>query len=148
MEYNHQEQLLEAWMAMEVCIRGNRLLSEFSMNEMLVCNALYHQRLTGGNPVTATDLCAKTQLLKSQMNRLLGGMEADGLIRREQNSTDKRESYVYLEDAALPRYLKEHRHVLCIVEQVSTALGETDTKHLTALMLKAAAVVNQLEEEP
>ena len=32
---NCQEQLLEAWMAMEVCIRGNRLLSEFSMYEML-----------------------------------------------------------------------------------------------------------------
>ena len=148
MEYNHQEQLLEAWMAMEVCIRGNRLLSEFSMNEMLVCNALYHQRLTGGNPVTATDLCAKTQLLKSQMNRLLGGMEADGLIRREQNPTDKRESYVYLKEEALPRYLKEHGHVLTIVAAVCSSLGEEDARALTALMHKAAATVNQLKEEP
>jgi len=145
---NAREQLLEAWMAMEVCIRGNRLLSEFSMNEMLVCNTLYHRMQTGGDPVTATELCRKLQLLKSQMNRLLAGMEFDGLIRRERNPADKRESYVYLREEALPRYLKEHDHVLNIVGAVCSALGETDTASLTALMRKAAHTVNHLKEEP
>lgn len=143
-----QEQLLEAWMAMEVCIRGNRLLSEFSMNEMLVCNMLYHQMQTGGTPVTATDLCTRTQLLKSQMNRLLSGMEFDGLIRRERNPADKRESYVYLCEEAVPRYLKEHEHVLSIVEAVCSTLGEEDTRALTVLMHKASAIVNQFKEDP
>lgn len=142
-----QEQLLEAWMAMEVCIRGNRLLSEFSMNEMLVCNTLYHQMQTGGEPVTATDLCQKLQLLKSQMNRLLSGMEYDGLIRRERNPADKRESYVYLREEALPRYLKEHDHVLNIVGAVCSALGQEDTTALTTLMRKAAHIVNHMKEE-
>jgi len=145
---NAREQLLEAWMAMEVCIRGNRLLSEFSMNEMLVCNTLYHRMQTGGDPVTATELCRKLQLLKSQMNRLLSGMEYDGLIRRERNPADKRESYVYLREEALPRYLKEHDHVLNIVGAVCSALGEADTASLTALMRKAAHTVNHLKEEP
>ena len=147
MERTRQEQLLEAWMAMEVCIRGNRLLSEFSMNEMLVCNTLYHQMQTGGTPVTATDLCARTQLLKSQMNRLLSGMEFDGLIRRERNPADKRESYVYLREEAVPRYLKEHEHVLNIVAAVCSTLGDEDTHALTILMRKASAIVNQLKEE-
>ena len=145
---NAQEQLLEAWMAMEVCIRGNRLLSEFSMNEMMVCNTLYRQLQTGGAPVTATDLCQQTQLLKSQMNRLLSGMEYDGLIRRERNPADKRESYVYLREDAIPRYLKEHDHVLNIVAAVCSALGEEDTRALTALMGRAARTVNELKEEP
>ena len=145
---NTQEQLLQAWMAMEVCIRGNRLLSDFSMNEMLICNTLYHQRLTGGDPVTATDLCERTQLLKPQMNRILNTMEQEGLIRRERNPADKRESYVYLREEALPRYLKEHDHVLNIVDRVRAALGDEDTQILTALMLKASAVVNKIEEEP
>jgi len=145
---NCQEQLLEAWMAMEVCIRGNRLLSEFSMNEMLICNTLFHQMQCGGEPVTATELCRKTQLLKSQMNRLLSSMEYNGLIRRERNPADKRESYVYLQESALPRYQKEHDHVLSIVGAVCSALGEEDTRALTALMHKAAATVNQMKEEP
>ena len=143
-----QEQLLEAWMAMEVCIRGNRLLSEFSMNEMLVCNTLYNRMKTGGDPVTATELCRRTRLLKSQMNRLLSSMEYDGLIRRDRNPADKRESYVYLCEEALPRYLKEHEHVLNIVGAVCSALGEEDTRALAGLMHKAAHTVNQLKEEP
>ena len=147
MKRNGQEQLLEAWMAMEVSIRGNRLLSEFSMNEMLVCNVLYRQMQTGSAPVTATDLCNITHLLKSQMNRLLSSMEYNGLIRRERTPADKRESYVYLREESLPRYLKEHNHVLNIVAAVCSALGEEDTHALTALMHKAAATVNQLKEE-
>ena len=135
-------------MAMEVCIRGNRLLSEFSMNEMLVCNTLYRRMESGGEPVTATELCRRTRLLKSQMNRLLSSMEYDGLIRRERNPDDKRESYVYLKEEALPRYLKEHAHVLNIVAAVCSALGKEDTQSLTALMHKAAHTVNQLKEEP
>ena len=85
-EHQMQEALLQAWMAMEVCIRGNRLLSDLSMNEMLICNTLYARRQ--GAPVTATELCAKTQLLKSQMNRVLNQMEFQGLIRRERSSSD------------------------------------------------------------
>ena len=148
MHQTMQEELLQSWMAMEVCIRGNRLLSEFSMNEMMVCNVLYRQMQLGGAPVTATDLCQQTQLLKSQMNRLLSGMEYDGLIRRERNPADKRESYVYLREEAVPRYLKEHSHVLNIVAAVCSALGEEDTRSLTALMGKAARTVNELKEEP
>ena len=144
-EHQMQEALLQAWMAMEVCIRGNRLLSDLSMNEMLICNTLYARRQ--GAPVTATELCAKTQLLKSQMNRVLNQMEFQGLIRRERSSSDKRVVYVYLQEEAIPRYLQEHQHVLNIVAQVSAALGQENTEALAALMQKAAAVVSNIKEE-
>ena len=144
-EHQMQEALLQAWMAMEVCIRGNRLLSDLSMNEMLICNTLYARRQ--GAPVTATELCAKTQLLKSQMNRVLNQMEFRGLIRRERSSSDKRVVYVYLQEEAIPRYLQEHQHVLNIVAQVSAALGQENTEALAALMQKAAAVVSNIKEE-
>ena len=144
-EHQMQEALLQAWMAMEVCIRGNRLLSDLSMNEMLICNTLYARRQ--GAPVTATELCAKTQLLKSQMNRVLNQMEFQGLIRRERSSSDKRVVYVYLQEETIPRYLQEHQHVLNIVAQVSAALGQENTEALAALMQKAAAVVSNIKEE-
>lgn len=142
-----QENLLQAWMSMEVCIRGNRLLSDFSMNEMLICNTLYQQRQSGGSPVTATDLCVQTRLLKSQMNRILTSMEYRGLIRRERSTTDKRVIYVHLQEEALPRYLQEHEHVLQIVEAVCSELGDEDSKKMTALMKKAAAIVSNLEHK-
>jgi len=138
-----QENLLGAWMAMEVCIRGNRLLSDLSMNEMLICNILYRRQA----PVTATELCAHTKLLKSQMNRVLSGMEEQGLILRERGQTDKRVVLVSLREEAVPRYLREHEHVLRIVDAVCGALGEDDTAALAALMEKAAAVVSNIKEE-
>lgn len=141
---NLQEELLLSWMAMEVCIRGNRLLSDLSMNEMLICNLLY-QHPEG---VTATELCRHTRLLKSQMNRILTSMEEQGLIRRERDSRDKRAVWVYLQEAALPRYLQEHRHVLGIVGKVCGALGEEEAGQLSHLMRKAAHIVSNLKEEP
>lgn len=139
-----QEQLLRAWMEMEVCIRGNRLLSDLSMNEMLVCNALYQQP----DGMTATELCAHTRLLKSQMNHLLNSMESQEMIRRERDSRDKRSICVRLCDEAIPRYLREHDHVLGIVGVVCDALGSDEAEALTALMHKAASIVSNLKEEP
>ena len=74
-----REELLRAWMSLSAYIRGNRLLRELSMNEMLVCNLLYRRQEEGGPPVTATELCARTQLLKSQVNHILTAMESRGL---------------------------------------------------------------------
>lgn len=139
-----QEELLRAWMAMEVCIRGNRLLSTFSMNEMLVCNLLFQRQQENGAPVTATELCAHTRLLKSQMNRLLNDMESRDLICKERSATDKREVHVRLKDTALPCYLREHEHVLNIVGQVCASLGAEDAQRLAVLMNRAAATVSNL----
>ena len=144
-ERQAQEQLLQAWMEMEVCIRGNRLLSDLSMNEMLICNMLYQRR--GGDPVTATELCTRTRLLKSQMNHILNSMESQGLIRRERNNRDKRAVCVSLCEEAIPRYLREHDHVLGIVGAVCSALGRDDAEALTTLMHKAASIVSHLKEE-
>ena len=147
---NHQRQLqealLESWMAMEVCIRGNRLLSDLSMNEMLICNILYQRRDEA--PVTATELCSQTKLLKSQMNHILNTMEYQGLICRSRSSADRRQVYVRLQESAIPRYLQEHDRVLKIVGAVLSTLGEKDTVALTGLMQKAAFIVNSIKEDP
>lgn len=140
-----QEELLQAWMAMEVCIRGNRLLSDLSMNEMLICNILYQRK--DGPPVTATELCSQTKLLKSQMNHILNSMEYQGLVCRDRSSSDKRQVYVRLQEAAIPRYLQEHEQVLQIVGTVLGALGADDTAALTALMQKAAFTVNNIKKQ-
>jgi len=144
-QHQLQEDLLQAWMSMEVCIRGNRLLSDLSMNEMLICNTLYQQKQ--GSPVTVTDLCSRTKLLKSQMNHILNSMESQGIVRRERGSHDKRVVFVYLQEAAIPRYLREHEHVLNIVGAVCSALGNDNAESLAALMEKAATVVSNIKEE-
>lgn len=141
-----REDLLRAWMAMGAYIRGNRLLQDLSMNEMLVCNVLA-DRAPGQPPVTATELCQRTQLLKSQINRILTSMEDRGLIQRTRSPEDRRVVYIRLREEALPRYQREHAHVLTVLEAVRSALGEEDTRQLTALIQRATAAVTQYEQQ-
>ena len=137
-----QEELLNAWMEMSVGIRGNRILSGFSFNEIMICGLLYRRAQQGLPPCTATELCGRMHLLKSQMNHLLTGMESRGLIRRERSETDRRAVYVRLQPEAEALYLAEHEKVLGIVETVRSALGAEDAALLTELMRRATAVVN------
>ena len=137
-----REELLRAWMSLSAYIRGNRLLRELSMNEMLVCNLLYRRQEEGGPPVTATELCAQTQLLKSQVNHILPAMESRGLIERARSQTDRRVVHIHLLERALPLYRREHETVLDILEEIRSTLGEERTRQLTALMDEAVAAVN------
>jgi DNA-binding MarR family transcriptional regulator len=136
-----QEQLLRAWMEMSAAIRGNRLLSELSFNEIMVCHLLVRQRRLGGPPLTATELCAQTRLLKSQINHILTAMEDKGLIQRQRSQEDRRVVYVRLLDAALPLYQREHDQVLRILDAVYQALGGQQAQTLAELLEKATAAV-------
>ena len=137
-----QEDLLYAWMEMSLHIRGNRILSDFSFNEILIYGLLSRRQKANLPPMTATELGNYTRLLKSQINHILTSMEERGLIRRERSTQDKRVIYVHPLESALPRYEKEHEKVLNIVDCVFSSLGEEDAKTLTLLMRKATAVVN------
>ena len=147
---NMQEDLLYAWMEMSLNIRGNRILSDFSFNEILIYGLLHRRKTAGFPPMTATELGSYTRLLKSQINHILTGMETRGLIYRERSSQDKRVIYVHPLDSALPRYNQEHEKVLKIIDNVFSTLGEEDARTLTNLMRKATAVVNNhtLKEAP
>lgn len=140
-----QEALLEAWMGMTAVIRGNRLLEGLSMNEMLICNVLYQQRQQGGPPVTATELCRRTRLLKSQINHILTSMEDRRLIRRVRSQEDRRSIHIQLREEALPLYQREHRAVLEILGAVCGALGEGGARQLTELLTRATAAAAQYQ---
>jgi len=136
-----EEDLLQAWIASSVCIRGNRLLKELSFNEIIICNTLYHH-----GRMTATDLCNKTRLLKSQVNKVLTGMEKKQLITRERDKSDHRRLYVSLNESHTDVYLHEHDHVLSIMSEIKKEIGEENMKILTDLLNRAATVVNDLQE--
>ena len=140
-----REALLEAWMNMTSVIRGNRLLDSLSMNEMLVCNVLYQQRRHGGPPVTATELCQRTWLLKSQINHILTSMEKRGIIRRSRSQEDRRSIHIQLCDEALPLYQQEHETVLDILGAICGALGEDGVRQLTELLTRATAAAAQYQ---
>lgn len=148
MDKNVEEALLGAWMDMAMNIRGNRIVTGLSFNEIVVCSILYRSMQTGVGMLTATDLGKRTKLLKSQLNKVLTAMEDKGLIERTRSEQDKRKVYLKLREEMLPVYLGEHEKVMTIVHSVCMTLGEEKVRNLTELLVEAVEAVDSLSLQP
>lgn len=140
LEQQTQENLLQAWMEMSVFIRGNRILTDLSFNEVMICGMLSRQPVDA--PLTATELGERTNLLKSQINHILTGMEQRNLIKRTRSTSDKRVVYVQLSEEGHRIYTREHIGVMEILEAVHEAFGTEKTKELADMLKKATYIVN------
>ena len=62
------EALLDGWLQMSTAISNERLVKAMTYNESMVCGFLYRQRKEEGEALTATELCRRLSMKKSQMN--------------------------------------------------------------------------------
>ena len=125
------EALLGAWLRLSTSINNSRVVSEISFNESLICNILF--RNASEHPeqkLTATDLCRETRILKSQMNRILTQLEKKNLITRERSPEDKRKIFVHLTTEQSNAYLKQHEHILILLDSIIDKLGEAQTQNV------------------
>lgn len=146
------EELLSAWLRLSNTICNERIVTQLPYNEALVCNILYNQRMDYPNEyLTATDLCEKTRLIKSLMNRTLNNLEKKGLIIKQRSEKDKRNVYVMFNEKNISIYEKGHNEVLqvvdSIIEKMDDKIGEKKTKEIADVlnMISDAAleVINQ-----
>lgn len=118
------EQLLNAWLRVSTSIVNSRIVSELPYNEALVCNALYRNMMESDTPLTATDLCSMTNMLKSQMNRTLNQLESKGLITRQRSMEDKRQVFVLFNADSSDVYEAQHSRILKLLDAIIAQLGE------------------------
>ncbi len=122
------EILLGAWLRLSTSINNNRVVSEISYNESLICNILYRNMTQNpGQDLTATDLCEETKILKSQMNRILTQLEQKNLITRVRCEEDRRKLFIRLNEDASNAYLMQHEKILTILNAIIDKIGETRT---------------------
>lgn len=132
-----REELLQAWIDMSLRVRGNRLVSGLSFNEIVICRILYERQISGESPVTASELCRKMHLLKSQINKILTGMEKQGLIERVRSGNDRRKMELCLKPGAEKIYLEAHERILIIMGHVCEHMGADHAHELTMLLREA-----------
>ena len=144
---NVNEKVLGAWLKLSTTICNERIVSELPYNETLICGILHRNAVENPDkPITATELCEKTNIQKSQMNRTLNSMEEKGLIIRKRSAKDKRQVFVSMnmENAAV--YEKQHKKVLDIVDTVLEKVGKEKAEEIiqlfTLISKKAKEVVN------
>ena len=133
------EQLLSAWLRISNTICNERIVTHLPYNEALVCNILYHQRMT--NPdiyLTATDLCERTRLIKSLMNRTLNNLEEKKLIIKKKSEKDRHSVFVIFNEEKISQYEKGHNEVLQIVdniiEKIEDKIGAEKTKEIVNIL--------------
>ncbi len=142
------ESLLTAWLRISTSINNSRIVSKLSYNESLVCNLLYrNHKEEAATPLTATMLCQKTKMLKSQMNRTLNHLETKGMINRERSSTDKRIVFITLNPDALKDYEKQHESILRLLNQIIAELGLEETQSTISLLEKICDIADGLFQE-
>ena len=141
------EQLLQSWINMSMAIRGNRLVSGLSFNEMIICRILLDRQQRHGACATATELCLEMHLLKSQINKLLTSMETRELIQRRRSQTDKRKIEIRLTQRAEELYGREHERILRLISHVCDRLGPENAKDLTILLRDAVAAMHEAAAE-
>ena len=139
-----QEELLQAWVDMSLHIRGNRLVSGLSFNEIVICRILYAQQMQDGKPVTATELCKRMHLLKSQINKVLTSMEKQGLIERIRSEDDRRKMEIRLKPGAEQVYIDAHARILKIMGHVCDEMGEEQAHQLTQLLRDAVRSIDHI----
>lgn len=141
---NLNERLLSAWLTMSSVVNNERIVSSIPFNEAHVCNLLYRQQMEEPNVyLTATELCAETRMLKSQMNKVLNSLEKQNMIERFRAPDDKRKAYIRLVEENLPKFEAVHARSIALVDHAIAHLGEEDSEELTDLLLRVSAYVDQ-----
>ena len=136
------EELLEAWLRLSCVIDNQRLAADFPFNEALVCGLL-----SQGGCRTASELCARTRILKSQMNAILRSLESQGVIARQRSQTDQQQVELRLLPAGLERYRASHRQALDTVDRLISGMGEDAARQLLPLLRRAADAFDTMQKE-
>ena len=115
------EKILSSWLKMILAVDSERVVSELSYNESIICNVLYSNL---DKEMTATELCTITKMQKSLMNRTLNSLELKQLIKKERSEKDKREIVIQLVDNPNSLFMKQHTSTLAYVDKIIEHLGE------------------------
>lgn len=137
------ERLLSAWLTLSSTLWNERIVTGMTFNEAFVCNLLSRQ--DAAQPLTATDLCQRTKLLKSQMNKVLSEMERKGYVQRMRSEKDKRQMLLRLTEAGQTAYAKEHSGISEILHRLVEDLGEEKALHAADIVEEITQSLEKIE---
>lgn len=137
-----REKMLHTWVQFEGILRMIMNSDELTHQEICVCNLIEN----ASEPLTATDLCEKLFMHKSQMNRTLNRLESKRIIIRERSEIDRRMMYIRLNEEYPGEYTKLHEKALSMIDTIIKELGlerVTETNHALQALIDAFEDVKQ-----
>ena len=142
---NINEKILGAWLKLSTAICNERIVSELPYNESLICSILHKNATeTPEEKITATDLCEKTNIQKSQMNRILNTLEEKGLIFRKRSEKDKRQVFVSMNMENAEVYERQHKNILRVVDEIIEKVGKEKADEIVQLFTLISNKANEV----
>ena len=135
------EALISAWLALAGALWSGRIVSGMTFNEVHICNHLNHADDQG---LTATQLCQRTGLLKSQMNKVLTDMERKGHICRQRSGVDRRQINIRLTYEGKNAYLRTHEQVISLTDRLVDHIGIEQAANAAASVLQIANLLREI----
>lgn len=123
---------LDAWLKLSVILRNKRYMINLSFNEGIICHLLYKESLINSEKgVALKDICLKTHILKSQVNKLIKQLESKNIIKRNKSLKDKRLVLVSLSEYGEKVYKNEYGRIIKLVNELVKKIGEDKAKTAT-----------------
>ena len=132
-----KEKALDAWLQLLTAVNTERIVTNMTFNEAVVCNILNRNK---EQVFTATELCNKMKMQKSLMNRTLTSMEEKGWISRIRSTLDKRQVFVKWNEQANAIYEKEHEAVWNLVDRILSKVGYEKANEVIQMFSLIASV--------
>lgn len=139
------EALLAAWVRLSTAVVNNRLVSDMPYNESLVCHILYRNTLSDTkSDITATKLCEKTNILKSQMNRILNRLEEKNLIKRIRSPKDKRQVFITFNLEQADAFKKQHDKLITLLDAIIEDIGIEKAREAIDIFTTVSRTANKI----
>lgn len=136
------ENILRKWLNITSFIQNDRIVSQITFNEALVCNHLMHQSEMTPDYLTPSELCKRTGIQKSLMNRTLKALNERNLIEYVEGIEDKRSTPIRINKNNLELFISEHNKNIQIVEKFMNFWGTEKTNNIIQALsdIESAAV--------
>lgn len=132
-----REQLLTAWIDINSFFKDSRMTRELTYNEAVVMKLVYDQYRADGKGRTAVrSILKRTNMLKSQANRTIDSLCAQGYLVKVRDEEDARALYVCPVSQRLGDFLAVHQRSLDIVQAVIDTIGPEDTREFVRICEK------------
>lgn len=143
MTFTAGDHLLDAWLSLTSTLWNTRIVTSMSFNECHVLGILLRRR-DDPQPQTATDLIARTHLLKSQMNKVLTTLEGKGFINRERADHDRRLVYIRLTPEGEAAYMQEHLYIDAVLQKVVDRVGEEKALAISSELKQITGILDEI----
>jgi DNA-binding MarR family transcriptional regulator len=96
--------------------------------------SVLNELVSAGNPLSLSDLAGKLSCVRSNMTQLVDRLEADALVKRVDDPTDRRGVKAAITDEGRTRHAAAAAEVARLHEDFAASVGEEDRAALKRLL--------------